>query len=78
MESRTFNFLVMGLVLAGVSVFCPSSEARDAAVGEQRQVPAAQSSNHKHYECFTHGEPARTGWATGPQTAESWDSYIPS
>lgn len=50
MEFRTFNSLVMGLVLAGASMFCPSSEARDAAVDEQRHVPAAQGSNHKHYE----------------------------
>ncbi len=50
MESRAFNSLVMGLVLAGTIVFCPSSEARAAAPGEQRQAPAAQGANHKHYE----------------------------
>ncbi|PTQ83194.1 hypothetical protein C8R21_102198 [Nitrosospira multiformis] len=50
MEYRAFNFLVMGLVLAGASVFCPSSEARGAALGESRQAPAGQGANHKHYE----------------------------
>lgn len=50
MQSRAFNFLMMGLVLAGTSVFCPSSEARDSAVGEHSPAPAAQGSNHKHYE----------------------------
>ena len=50
MESRAFNSLMMGLVLAGTSVFCASSEARDSAVGEQSRTPAAQGSNHKHYE----------------------------
>jgi len=50
MESRAFNSLVMGLVLAGTSVFCALSEARDAVPAEQHQAPAAQGSNHKHYE----------------------------
>ena len=50
MELRTFNFLVMGLVLAGASILGSSSEARDAAPGEQHQAPAAPGSNHKHYE----------------------------
>jgi tetratricopeptide (TPR) repeat protein len=50
MESRTFNSLIMGLVLVGASVFGTSSEARDAVPGEQRQAPAAQGPTHKHYE----------------------------
>lgn len=50
MESRTFNSLVMGLVLAGASVFGTSSEARDAVPGGQRRAPAGQGPTHKHYE----------------------------
>jgi tetratricopeptide (TPR) repeat protein len=50
MESRAFDSLLVGLLLAGASVFCPSAEARDSAVGEQSQVPAEQGSNHRHYE----------------------------
>lgn len=52
METRVFNSFMMGLVLAGAGIFCPSSQARDLVPDEQRQPqsPASQGSNHKHYE----------------------------
>jgi tetratricopeptide (TPR) repeat protein len=50
MKFHAFKSVVMGLALAGASVFCASIEARDAVPAEQRHTPAAQGSNHKHYE----------------------------
>ncbi|HVW65004.1 MAG TPA: hypothetical protein VHB01_08315 [Nitrosospira sp.] len=50
MKFHAFKSVAIGLVLAGASIFCASSEARDAVPGDRRQTPAGQGPNHKHYE----------------------------